>query len=94
MAHTTAFAVPSVVVTIGDQRKDMGERFIDLSPYPGLPAPIVVSSWAHQLRLDSPDDPRLQRFVATFRQNPKYSPEYGVTCSHMPEGIAGRPVFG
>jgi hypothetical protein len=84
---------PNVVVTIGGQRRDTGERYIDLSPYPGLPAPIVISSWAHQLRVSSPHDPRLQRFVDTFRQNPKYSPEYGVTCSGEPEAIGGRPAF-
>ena len=84
---------PDVVVTIGGQRRDTGERYIDLSPYPGLPAPIVISSWAHQLRVSSPRDPRLQRFIDTFRQNPKYSPEYGITCSGEPEPIGGRPAF-
>jgi len=84
---------PDVVVTIGGQRRDTGERYIDLSPYPGLPAPIVISSWAHQLRVSSPKDPRLQRFIDTFRQNPKYSPEYGITCSGEPEAIGGRPAF-
>jgi hypothetical protein len=84
---------PPVVVTLGGARVETHERYIDMSPYPGLPAPIVISSWAHQLRVDSPSDPRLQRFVDTFRQNPKYSPEYGVTCSRMPEAIGGRPAF-
>ena len=84
---------PLVVVTLQGARVETHERYIDLSPYPGLPAPIVVSSWAHQLRLSSPHDPRLQRFVDTFRQNPRYSPEYGVTCSRMPEAIGGRPAF-
>ena len=85
---------PLVVVTVKGQVVDTHQRYIDLSPFPGLPAPIVISSWAHQLRIDSPHDARLQRFVDTFRQNPKYSPEYGITCSHQPEAIAGRPVFG
>ena len=64
-----------------------------MSPFPGLPAPIVISSWAHQLRLDSPDDPRLQRYVDTFRVNQKYSPEYGPTCQGLPEKLSGRPIF-
>ena len=84
---------PLVVVTLQGARVETHERYIDLSPYPGLPAPIVISAWAHQLRVDSPRDPRLQRFVDTFRQNPKYSPEYGVTCDHIPEAIGGRPAF-
>ena len=36
-----------------------GSRYIDLTPFPGLPAPIVASSWGFQLRLSSPSDPRL-----------------------------------
>ena len=84
---------PLVVVTVGGVRRETNERYILMSPFPGLPAPIVVSSWAHQLRLDLPDDPRLQRYVDTFRMNPKYSPEYGPTCEGQPEPIGGRPAF-
>ena len=84
---------PMVVVTIKGVSRDTNERYILMSPFPGLPSPIVISSWAHQLRLDSPDDPRLQRYVDTFRVNPKYSPEYGPTCGGQPELIGGRPVF-
>jgi hypothetical protein len=58
-----------------------GSRFVDLSPYPGLPAPIVVSSWGFQLRLTSPTDPRLQQFVSKFRVSQKYTPEYGAPCT-------------
>jgi hypothetical protein len=84
---------PLVVVTIKGVRRETNERYILMSPFPGLPAPIVVTSWAHQLRLDSPDDPRLQRYVDTFRVNPEYSPEYGPTCEGQPEAIGGRPAF-
>jgi hypothetical protein len=84
---------PMVVVTVGGVRRETNERYILLSPFPGLPAPIVISSWAHQLRVDSPDDPRLQRYVDTFRVSPKYSPEYGPTCQGLPERLSGRPVF-
>jgi hypothetical protein len=84
---------PLVVVTSGGARFETHQRYIDLSPFPGLPAPIVLSSWAHQLRVGSADDPRLQRFVDTFRVNPKYSPEYGPTCEDQPEAIGGRPAF-
>jgi len=34
-----------------------------LSPYPGLPSPVVVTVWNAQLALDSADDPRLQDFL-------------------------------
>ncbi len=63
-------------------------RYIDLTPYPGLPAPIVVSSWGFQLRLSSPADPRLQQFVDKFRASQKYTPEYGSPCT----GGTGTPL--
>ena len=34
-----------------------------MSPYPGLPAPVVVSVWGAQLQLDGADDPRLPLFL-------------------------------
>jgi Protein of unknown function (DUF3105) len=34
-----------------------------LSPYPGLPAPVVVTVWNAQLDLKGPDDPRLPVFL-------------------------------
>ncbi|MEU7694274.1 DUF3105 domain-containing protein [Microbispora hainanensis] len=52
-----------------------------LSPYPNLPSKIVVSSWNHQLALDSADDPRLPEFVKKYKQNPTTTPEYGASCS-------------
>jgi len=65
-----------------------GSRYMDLTPYPGLPAPIVVSSWGFQLRLTSPTDPRLQQFVDKFRFSPQYSPEYPGECT----GGTGTPA--
>src|SRR5262249_47199572 len=50
-------------------------RYLDITPYPGLPSPIVVSSWGFQLKLTSATDPRLQQFVDMFRYSQKYSPE-------------------
>jgi hypothetical protein len=84
---------PLVVVTVQGTPVETHERYIDMSPFPGLASPIVISSWAHQLRVESPGDPRLQRYVDTFRVNAKYSPEYGPTCEHQPEAIGGRPAF-
>ncbi len=65
-----------------------GSRYIDLTPYPGLPAPIIVSSWGYQLRLTSPADPRLQQFVSKFRVSQAYTPEYGSPCT----GGIGTPL--
>ena len=65
-----------------------GSRYIDLTPFPGLPAPIVVSSWGFQLRLTSATDPRLQQFVNKFRVAQQYSPEFGSPCT----GGIGTPL--
>ncbi len=37
-----------------------------LSPYPGLPAPVVVSVWNAQLDLEGADDPRLPTFLSFY----------------------------
>ncbi|MEU8249544.1 DUF3105 domain-containing protein [Nonomuraea sp. NPDC048916] len=54
-------------------------EYMLMSPYPDLSAPIVVSSWGHQLKLDNPDDPKLGAFIKKF-QNGKDTPEPGATC--------------
>jgi len=58
-----------------------------LSPYPGLPAPVVASAWGKQLRLKSAADARLQRFITTYAQGPQ-TPEPGAACS----GGVGTPA--
>ena len=63
-------------------------RYVDLTPYPGLSSPIVISSWGFQLKVSSPTDPRLQQFVNTFRASPKYTPEYSAPCT----GGLGTPL--
>ncbi|MBW4031780.1 MAG: DUF3105 domain-containing protein [Acidobacteria bacterium] len=71
-------------------------RYVDLSPWAtdALPAPIVISSWGHQLRVTSPTDPRLQQFVDTFRNSSTYSPEYGGAVDGIPIQSGGRPASG
>lgn len=63
-------------------------RYVDITPYQGLPSPIIATAWGFQLRLTSPTDPRLQQFVNTFRVSPKYTPEYGGPCT----GGLGTPL--
>jgi hypothetical protein len=63
-------------------------RYMDITPYPGLPSPIVVTSWGFQLRLTSASDPRLQQFITKFRFSQQYTPEYGGPCT----GGVGTPL--
>jgi hypothetical protein len=67
--------------------KNLAEQsYVLASPYPGLPTPVVASAWGKQLKLDSANDPRLERFVSAYRQGPQ-TPEPGAPCS----GGVGSP---
>ena len=56
-----------------------------LSPYEGLPAPVVVSAWGTQLALTGADDPRLEEFIKKYRQGPQ-TPEPGALCTNGSDG--------
>lgn len=58
-----------------------------LSPYPGLPSPIVVSAWGFQLKLQKADDARLNAFIKKYEQYP-LGPEPGASCT----GGTGEPL--
>lgn len=56
------------------------DDYMLISPFPGLPVPVVASSWNHQIRLDGVDDPRLPSFIRRFKNNPQSTPEFGASC--------------
>ncbi len=91
----TAFVTKQSMIPEQEQTAGQSNRYIDLSPWgtTGLPSKIVISSWGHQLRVDSPTDPRLQEFVDTFRHSRKYSPEYGEPVDGVPVLTGGRPAL-
>lgn len=51
-----------------------------LSPYPNLPAPIVMSAWNRQISADKADDPRLGRFLKEVLPE-NSAPEKGSPCA-------------
>ena len=57
-----------------------GNTYILVSPYPGLPAPVVASAWGKQVRLSSVDDPERAKFVNAYRDGPQ-APERGGQCA-------------
>jgi hypothetical protein len=63
-----------------------GQRYVLVSPYPGLPAPIVASAWGVQLRLTDATDPRLAQFIRAYQQG-RQTPEPGAPCT----GGTGSP---
>jgi hypothetical protein len=91
----TAFVTKQTMIPEKGQTAGQSNRYVDLSPWgtTGLPSKIVISSWGHQLRVDSATDPRLQQFVDTFRNSPKYSPEYGSPVDGVPVLTGGRPAL-
>lgn len=61
-----------------------GQPYLMLSPYPDLDQPVSIQSWGHQLKLDRPDDPRIDQFIAALRANPYTTPESGAPCQTNP----------
>lgn len=91
----TAFVAKQTMIPESEQGvTDQANRYMDLSPWASntLPAKIVISAWGHQLQVTSPTDPRLQKFVDTFRHNQKYSPEFGAAVDGVPVQTGGRPA--
>ncbi len=74
----------------GDQvatlRALAGSTHVLVTPFPGLPSPVVASAWGVQLELSSADDPRLEAFVDEYLQGPQ-TPEPGAPCT----GADGDP---
>ena len=68
-------------------RDQMPSSFVILSPYDGLPAPVVASAWGVQLKLTGVDDPRLKTFIDVYRQGSQ-TPEPGASC----DGGTGTPI--
>ncbi|MFR9729599.1 DUF3105 domain-containing protein [Saccharopolyspora sp. MS10] len=66
-------------------RRVDGTNYSMMSPYPGMDSPISVQSWGHRLKLDDPDDPRIDQFFAALKENPNnVYPEVGGACQAYP----------
>lgn len=55
-------------------------REVLVSPFDGLPTPVVASAWGKQLQLPSATDERLAVFVSMFDDGPQ-TPELGTPCA-------------
>lgn len=51
-----------------------------VSPYEGLESPITLSAWGAQVAVETPDDERIEEFVAKYWQSPE-APEPGAACT-------------
>lgn len=64
------------------------DDFLVLSPYPGLPHPVVASTWNRQLTFERADDPGLPAFIGRFKNNPETTPEFGASCAGGTSALA------
>ena len=72
---------------ISELRADVtGQPYGLLSPYPGLPAPVVATVWGIQLKVQTAADPELKAFIAKYADGSK-APEPGGECT----GGVGTP---
>ena len=71
---------------LGTATKNQG--YLVVSPYAGIPSPVVVSAWGFQLQLDDVNDPRLEQFIAKYLLA-STAPEPGAACVGGVDG-AGR----
>jgi hypothetical protein len=74
------------VQQLKDLVKSKTRGYLDLSPYPGLPAPVVASAWGVQERLRGASDPELPKFIDNYQLGPT-APERGSPCT----GGTGTP---
>lgn len=51
-----------------------------LSPYEGLDTPIAVTAWNAQLKVDSPDDERIEEFIRAYWRSTN-APEPNAACT-------------
>jgi hypothetical protein len=70
---------PADVSSLQSQLEGLKSGKWMLSPYPGLPAPVVVTVWNAQLDLRGPNDPRLPVFIKEYGDE-HTAPEPLSTC--------------
>lgn len=64
-----------------------GQPYALVSPYPGLPSPVVATVWGAQVDLPSASDPRLKTFISTYG-SAEQAPEPRGECT----GGTGTPT--
>ena len=56
------------------QKKVDGERYMVMSPYPGLDSPVSLQSWGHQLKVGDVDRPAHRRVRLVAEAEPVHPP--------------------
>jgi hypothetical protein len=66
-------------------RSKLPNTYVILSPFEGLPSPVVLSGWNVQLQADSVDDARISEFMEEYWRSEKV-PEPGASCTGAVDG--------
>ncbi|GGI44402.1 hypothetical protein BCL57_000444 [Agromyces flavus] len=92
MEHGAVWVTYDADALSGDEvanlRSKLPSTYVILSPYDGLPSPIVLSGWNAQLQVDDADDPRIGEFLEEYWLSQSV-PEPGASCAGAIDG-AGK----
>ncbi|MGR0219867.1 DUF3105 domain-containing protein [Agromyces sp. ZXT2-6] len=66
-------------------RSQLPGTYVILSPFDGLPSPIVLSGWNTQLQVEEADDPRIAEYLEEYWQSQSV-PEPGALCTGAIDG--------
>ncbi|RLK52913.1 DUF3105 domain-containing protein [Microbacterium telephonicum] len=70
---------------LAELKTHLPSSYVVLSPYEGLPSPIVLSGWNAQLQLDDASDTRIPEFFEEYWRSQNV-PEPNATCSGAIDG--------
>lgn len=70
--------------------KVRGKDYALMSPYPGLDEAISLQAWGYQLKVDSADDPDIDKFITKYRQTATQEP--GATCGSGVTATGAEPA--
>ncbi|GAA2009362.1 DUF3105 domain-containing protein [Microbacterium ulmi] len=89
LEHGAVWVTYDAATVSGDElatlKSKMPSSYGILSPYEGLPSPIVVSAWNAQLQVDSADDPRIAEFFTEYWRS-QNAPEPNALCTGAIDG--------
>ncbi len=71
--------LPAAQLDILKELQAAGKEVL-VTPYEGLPSPLVATAWGKQLTLQTADDPKLVQFVQYFDDGPQ-TPETNTPCA-------------
>jgi hypothetical protein len=89
MEHGAVWVTYDASKVSGDElatlKKWLPSTYVVLSPYEGLPSPIVLSAWNAQLKLDSAADARIGEFFEEYWRS-QNAPEPTAPCTGALDG--------